>query len=710
MNLDSLLDTVVLLDQGGEHAVSASELLEKVVPSLISGMAFARAYRLMGTKAFLQGTTYAGADFELDQQVDYARVMQRREPLPVGDQIWAAPLYLGDEPFGLLEVGFETPTAGRTAEQMRLAAAVLTPPLYTIFNRSDELKFRADDALSLVQGQYETTGAIFGTDNLVDVMRSINKFVGVQFDQLQLALLDNPDQPSRLHVIVEGDSRGIRAADLVMQIEDIPAYESLTAVDALLVSDANDDPFLMEDERARLLADSIQSMLLVPLIANQRQIGLISFKHSAAARVSQARLRALRSLADQLAVVLENKSLLKETQVAAEQLGRQVRVLEALNQLATSSSTSRDEKTLLDQSLRSVVGALGVDHGAVLLLEGEERVGVVVSEYPYTGALGQRLNPEDNLAMQAVSSEPVVLQPVATDPQLSDDLRQRILALGLEATMVLPLVVRGEIIGSVGLDFRTSGKEFTPEMIETGQTMAAQISIGLQNIRLLTDTQRRAEQLQRIAGFGQAVQMTLDMQAILNIMLVETLQTIPFDRMQIALYDAARDRLRVVAQHGEGRSSVNLDSAVVLPLERGYFADAWQRQELRHFSNLLSENWDDSGDYRSLIVAPLRSRGRRLGLISVASIRPYAYSGTDIAVFQQMTNQLAVAIENAETYAQSQRVARAEALVNEISARLQQQTDVQQALEAVVNDLGEALQARRGRIRLALPSQQSVEN
>jgi GAF domain-containing protein len=101
------------------------------------------------------------------------------------------------------------------------------------------------------------------------------------------------------------------------------------------------------------------------------------------------------------------------------------------------------------------------------------------------------------------------------------------------------------------------------------------------------------------------------------------------------------------------------------------------------------------------MIAALQSHGRTLGVVSVSSSQTYAYGETDFAVFRQMTDQLTVAIENAEAYTQSQRQARNEALVNEIATRLQRQTDIQTMLDITMNELGKALGARRARIRLA---------
>ncbi|MBZ0287897.1 MAG: GAF domain-containing protein, partial [Anaerolineae bacterium] len=173
------------------------------------------------------------------------------------------------------------------------------------------------------------------------------------------------------------------------------------------------------------------------------------------------------------------------------------------------------------------------------------------------------------------------------------------------------------------------------------------------------------------------------------------------DQMSIALYDTALGQLRTVAQISDGFASVNMTSGDLIPI-KGYIAKVWESWQILHLQDAKNapEKIEPKTNARSLIVAPLISRGRILGIVSAGSARAYAYGETDIAVFQQMVNQLAVAIENAEAFRQSQRVAKNESLVNDISTQLQRQMDIHSMLDVTVNELGKVLGARRARIRL----------
>jgi GAF domain-containing protein len=889
-SLDSLLNTVLSLDAGIRSGESASKLLEQVLAALIPQTAFVRVYRLGGDKAFLQAATRSGADIELAQQPIFGQAARAREIVqtPAGD--WLVPLLVSDEPFGLLEVGLEPDQAPpeRVTDHLQLAANILSAPLFRLFGQSRDLL--ADDALSLVQAQYESSSTIHGSDNLVEVVSSLNNFVGGIYAYFHLGVVENSAQPALLNLIVEGDSEGVRSINRQADLADYPAHEALIALEALHVQDIDDDLFLNDAERESLRERNIRSILIVPLVVNQRITGLVYFRQSTPTMLSPARLRALRTLADQLAVVLENKTLLRSTadsleetrtlyeinqaivgaqdmldilrllrdyiarnanminhivldrddsgairdlivrhtitddreqvtetrmsasltdeqmasftqflssradvvtlqsdiatfpaghpihaiaelqnfksyvvlrlidraivtdlitinfskpqqfnagaqrlfetiadqiaivvqnqrllrdaQISAEQLGRQVRVLETINLLATGIETIQDDNEFLNQSIQSMVETLDVQHGIIMLFAPTAEFRRIVAEYPGRGAVGVQVVREENLFLR-YGNDPLVFNDIETDERLPDNIRARLLRLKLTATVLLPLIVRENIIGIIGIDYYEGGRQFSAEVVESARIMAAQFGLLLQNIRLFTDTQHRAEQLQRIANFGQSVQGTLELGTILNIMLVETAQTVSVDRMTVALYDTTHKNLRIVAQHENDRSSVNLNSTEILDTNQGFIGEVWQSHELSHFPDLhdISNTRDiQETDQRSLIIAPLRSRGRLLGLITVGDVRPYAYSDTDIIIFQQMINQLSVAVDNAEAYAQSQRVAKNESLVNEIASRLQQQGDIQHMLDITINELGQALGARHGRIRLSLPrSDQEAE-
>lgn len=564
------------------------------------------------------------------------------------------------------------------------------------------------EQLSLAEAQHEASSTIYGSNDPVEILNALVNFGLKPFTEAHLALLD--PETSALNLIAARDADGLHAADGQRRLDEYPAYETLSAVEALYVQDADTDPFLTPTERARLQSGGTRALLVIPLVVSQQLTGLAAFSSPQPVELSLHRLRALRNLGDQIAVVFANQALLRESQKSAQQLAQQVRVLQALNRLTSGISSFASEKDLLDYASQTLAEALGVDHVGIALFEPSDDKGTVVSEYPDHGAVGSQVETRTSPMLRALHDapeKPLVIADIGTDPLIEPDTRAVLQRVGVASLMVIPILSGGQIVGTAGFDLYDPQRLFTKQMIETAQTMIAQIALGLQNIRLLTDAQHRADQLQRIAAFGQSVQATLNLDMILNIMLIASRELIPMDHMSVTLYDLRLAKLREVAHYetaqGMEQTLVDLDSGELVNMDGTFVGKAWEAREMVAVADAhaQTDSPPEPANLRSLIVAPIQSRGRVLGTVSVGSQRPYSYGETDQAIFQQMVNGLAVAIENAEAYTQSQRQVQNEALINEIATHLQQHSAVEDMLQIAIGELGQALGARRARIRLA---------
>ncbi len=235
--------------------------------------------------------------------------------------------------------------------------------------------------------------------------------------------------------------------------------------------------------------------------------------------------------------------------------------------------------------------------------------------------------------------------------------------------------------------------------------MAAQIAVALQNIRLINDSNRRATQLQKVAEFGQSVQASLQEEAIFDVMFAETLQMLPSDSLTIALYDEQKGALRVAAQRRSASDTQPISATI--PLTGTLPGRVWEQGQTLWVGD-ITESKDTpplpgaSYTTRSVLITPILTRNQPIGMVIVTSVQPYAYTETDVAIFEQMVNQLGVAIENSREFRRTQRTAQNEALVNTISAQLQRFTGLDEMMQVTLRELGRALGARRARARFAV--------
>lgn len=422
---------------------------------------------------------------------------------------------------------------------------------------------------------------------------------------------------------------------------------------------------------------------------------------------SEKELHLMQTLVDQVGIVLDHRELLQETRRTAAALGSQVRVLQIINNVSGRLSGAINEPMLLSRACEILTDSVKADHTAVAMLATGGKHLDVVSEYPGKGAVGSRIPLDDPIQQRLISEKaPVMLNQPGGNDDLSTQTRQILTGLKVQHLLVLPMIdTNGAFVGSFGLSNLDADRPFTTDQVEIGQAIVAQIVVTLENIRLLRGTRRQASQMEQIAGFSQSVQSTLEISTLLEISVVSARQIIQSDHIAILLYDPLRQMVRCVAsQDGVGAVQIKAESRESVDLVATTAGRVWQTEMPLRVENMRQEDglrYTLRDDIVASLSLPLFSRGALNGVVEVGSTQTNAFTPADSAVMLQLASQLAVALENADTYQQTQRLARSKVLVNDISSKIQRLTTVDDILNVTLNELGGALGARRGRIRLS---------
>jgi signal transduction protein with GAF and PtsI domain len=107
-------------------------------------------------------------------------------------------------------------------------------------------------------------------------------------------------------------------------------------------------------------------------------------------------------------------------------------------------------------------------------------------------------------------------------------------------------------------------------------------------------------------------------------------------------------------------------------------------------------------DTHSEMALPLVSRDEVIGALTVQSVIRRAFSDEDITVLQTMADQLANAIGNARLYETTERAARRESIIREISSKVRSATTVDDIMKTTVSELSKVLGAAHGGITLSM--------
>src|SRR5438034_1618145 len=132
-------------------------------------------------------------------------------------------------------------------------------------------------------------------------------------------------------------------------------------------------------------------------------------------------------------------------------------------------------------------------------------------------------------------------------------------------------------------------------------------------------------------------------------------RVVPFDRTAIFLHDPERDVLRLFTLESSLPTSY-FALGLEMPANDSHVGRVFREQHLllrgdlsTHREFPMEERAYGDG-VRSYVIVPLMVHGRSIGTLAVASVNPHQYSEFDAAFFQEVANQVALAIENMKAY------------------------------------------------------------
>jgi GAF domain-containing protein len=198
-----------------------------------------------------------------------------------------------------------------------------------------------------------------------------------------------------------------------------------------------------------------------------------------------------------------------------------------------------------------------------------------------------------------------------------------------------------------------------------------------------------------------------------------------FSEADIRLLQGIADQLAITIVNARLFQATRTQLAEIEHLNRRLLSESWQsftdvrrRQAVESMSQPWSELQkramvtgtlvEQFSDDLVTFAVPVSLRGIVLGAVEWDMPRRQ-YSDDIRQLALELADRLAITADNARLFEETQQTAERERLVNEISARLTQQTDVSSILQIAVRDLGQALRVPQTAIRLgsSKPASQS---
>jgi GAF domain-containing protein len=104
-----------------------------------------------------------------------------------------------------------------------------------------------------------------------------------------------------------------------------------------------------------------------------------------------------------------------------------------------------------------------------------------------------------------------------------------------EPTLAIPLKLRGQVVGVLGFRRGESDERWTTEAVTLLETLAEQLSVALESARLYQDTQRRAEHERLIGEVTARMRETMDVDAVLQTAVHEMRQILGLAEVEVRM-------------------------------------------------------------------------------------------------------------------------------------------------------------------------------
>ncbi len=485
------------------------------------------------------------------------------------------------------------------------------------------------------------------------------------------------------------------------------------------VSDPNADPA----EVALLRMQETESLLMLPLVINNQAIGLVELdKEFGEGVFTHSDIEHCRVLVNQAEIAIQNARLYKqaqqeisdriqtetELQAANADLKQRLGELSTLNFITQTLTTATDLNNALDSVATTVAYLFKALSSSIGLLNPEKTEVTVVAQHnedsDIFSALGLVIPLQDNpAAVQMLhTKQSVVIAQAQTNP-LIKPLHQIIQARNIHCMMLVPLISRGEIIGTIGVETDDEGREFTSSEVKLAETIAGQIAGAIENIRLFEQeqTQRKtAEQAlhetQLLYKISRILAKTSDIQQGIEQALGEYLLAINLKQGGIVLLDSARKKGTLCALYQDGHpqpmgSTINIVSpAYQQILKTGKalaITDAYNDPLLLDNRELtLAHN------IKSMLFAPLLNRGEITGFLGAdATEAPHQFTEREIGMAQVVADHIATAVENNRLFEEEQRQRQVAESLRQVAKVINRSLDQQTVLAKIVEQLEQVI-------------------
>jgi signal transduction histidine kinase len=378
-----------------------------------------------------------------------------------------------------------------------------------------------------------------------------------------------------------------------------------------VVNDLATDPRWLHLPRLPVASER-GSALCMPLLVQDRAIGVLAVMHPTPGFFEKQHLMGLQGVVDPATLSIENARLY-------EQIRRQGEEMAALGEMALNISADQPLDRLLNTIVAQAMALLRCQGGGLFIRQEEADELTLAAAYdPEIDLHGMRVPVGEGLIGHVFETGIPLTQAEYEDWGQAD----RSLSTGLPAAtaIAVPLVWQGQKLGVLVCTDRTAGRHFDRRDLHLLTLLGQQAAATIASVQLFEQTSRRLEELTVLNNTFQDIVAASDLDEILQILAQRVMDLLSSEACSIALVDPDTQDLVFRAASGGGAVTVIGER---VPWGKGIVGAAAQSREpvfvpdVTQDERFFAEVDKEQREFvtHSILAVPMISRGRVVGVV-----------------------------------------------------------------------------------------------
>lgn len=475
------------------------------------------------------------------------------------------------------------------------------------------------------------------------------------------------DEAGRFAVLRAANSEGgqrllARQHKLAVGSEGIVGYVVSTAQSRIALDIGADAVFFNNPD----LPDTRSEMAL-PLRVGDEIIGALDVQSTKEEAFDQEDVAALESLADQIAIAIQNARLFEQGQIALE-------------------DASRAQQLYIDDQWSKFV----------------EEQAEMTYEYRLSGVPSLEDDQIPEIAQVWLEEKLVI----AGDGDWNNHAIDSSATSSVRSALAVPIKVRGQTIGVLDLQEVDDERAWSEDEIALIQTVADQLGQALEGARLFEQSQSSLAATQTLFETSRSLAAAQDVEEIW-LAVVDAARQRQADACGLFLFDTREGKtakeLVLVTGWDQYHHPPSLQIGTRWPFLDHLRSDRpFIITDVAQAPDLDPATWELllSTGFSAFLLQPIAVRGRWFGMLIILHLTPYVFHKTEIDFYRALADQAALALEGHQLLDETQRRAEREQLIRQITDKVRATSDLETILQTTVQELSKAMGLPRAFVRL----------